>query len=209
MDSQNRVQWVYSSRNNQELAERYDQWAKNYDHDLEQDFEWLGPQRAAEVFTKYVSKDSRILDAGAGTGLVGKFLSENGYSQIVAMDMSGGMLEEARKKNVYQDFHQMVMGDTLGFETGSFDAVVSVGVLTVGHAPASSLGELVRITRPGGFIVFSLRPDVYELAGFKEKQAELEAVGTWKLAEESENFQPLPKGEPEVLHQVWVYQVSR
>ena len=209
MDSQNRVQWVYSSRNNQELAERYDQWAKDYDHDLEQDFEWLGPQRAAEVFPKYVAKGSRILDAGAGTGLVGQFLLENGYSQIVAMDMSGGMLEEARTKNVYQDFHQMVMGERLGFQTDSFDAVISVGVLTVGHAPASSLDELVRITRPGGFIVFSLRPDVYELAGFKEKQAELEAVGTWKLAEESEKFQPLPKGEPEVLHQVWVYQVSR
>ena len=209
MDSQNRVQWVYSSRNNQELAERYDQWAKSYDHDLDEDFEWLAPQRAAEVFSKYVAKDSRILDAGAGTGLVGKFLSENGYSQIIAMDMSRGMLEEARKKNVYQDFHQMVMGEILGFETASFDAIVSVGVLTVGHAPASSLDELVRITRPGGFVVFSLRPDVYALAGFKEKQAELEAVGIWKLAEESETFQPLPKGEPEVLHQVWVYQVSR
>lgn len=209
MDSLNQVQWVYSSRNNQELAERYDQWAKDYDYDLEQDFEWLAPQRAAEVFAKYVAKDSRILDAGAGTGLVGKFLSENGYSQIIAMDLSRGMLEEARKKNVYQDFHQMVMGEILGFETASFDAIVSVGVLTVGHAPASSLDELVRITRPGGFVVFSLRPDVYELAGFKEKQAELEAVGTWKLAEESETFQPLPKGEPEVLHQVWVYQVSR
>lgn len=208
MESENRVQWIYASRNNQELAERYDQWAKDYDQDLEQDFEWLGPQRAAEVFAKYVARDSRILDAGAGTGLVGKFLAENGYDQIVAMDMSAGMLEEARKKNVYQDFHQMVMGETLGFDTDSFDAIVSVGVMTVGHAPASSLDELVRITRPGGYVVFSLRPDVYESAGFKEKQAGLVESGKWKLVEESEEFQPLPKGEPEVLHQVWVYQVS-
>ena len=52
MESQNRVQWVYSSRNNEELAERYDDWAKDYDSDLEQDFEWLGPQRASEVFAK-------------------------------------------------------------------------------------------------------------------------------------------------------------
>ena len=208
MESQNRVQWVYSSRDNEELAERYDDWAKDYDTDLEQDFEWVAPQRAAETFAKYVPKNARVLDAGAGTGLVGKFLSENGYSKMVAMDLSAGMLEEARKKNVYQEFHQMTMGEPLGFSADSFDAVVSVGVLTVGHAPASSLDELIRITRPGGYVVFSLRPDVYESAGFKEKQAELEGEGKWKLAEESEKFQPLPKGEPEVFHQLWVYRVS-
>jgi SAM-dependent methyltransferase len=209
MESQNRVQWVYSSRNNEELAERYDNWAKDYDSDLEQDFEWIAPQRAAEVFAKYVPKNGLVLDAGAGTGLVGKFLSENGYSKLVAMDLSVGMLEEARKKNVYQEFHQMVMGETLGFAAGYFDAVVSVGVLTVGHAPANSLEELIRITRPGGYVVFSLRPDVYENGGFKEMQAELESGGKWQLAEESEKFQPLPKGEPEVFHQVWVYRVCQ
>jgi SAM-dependent methyltransferase len=102
----------------------------------------------------------------------------------------------------------MVMGEPLGFDTDSFDAVVSVGVLTVGHAPPSSLDELVRITRPGGYVVFSLRPDIYETAGFQEKQAELESQGKWHLAEETEKFQPLPKGEPEVYHQVWVYEVN-
>ncbi len=209
MESQNRVQWVYSSRNNEELAKRYNDWAKDYDSDLEQDFEWLAPQRAAEVFAKHVPKDGRILDAGAGTGLVGKFLSEDDYSKLVAMDLSWGMLEEARKKNVYQEFHQMVMGEPLDFSADDFDAVVSVGVLTVGHAPASSLDELIRITRPGGYVVFSLRPDVYETGGFKEKQAELESAGKWQLAEESEKFQPLPKGEPEVYHQVWVYRVCQ
>ncbi len=209
MESQNRVQWVYSSGSNEELAERYDDWAKDYDTDLAQDFEWVAPQRAAEIFAKYVPKNGRVLDAGAGTGLVGKFLSENGYSKLIAMDLSMGMLEEARKKNVYQEFHQMVMGETLGFSTDYFDAVVSVGVLTVGHAPASSLDELIRITRPGGYVVFSLRPDVYETGGFKEKQAELESADRWRLAEESEKFQPLPKGEPEVYHQVWVYRVSQ
>ena len=207
MESQNRIQWIYSSRSNEELAERYDDWAKDYDTDLEQDFEWLGPQKAAEVFSKYVPKNGRVLDAGAGTGLVGKFLSENGYSTLVAMDLSMGMLEEARKKNVYQEFHQMVMGEPLDFSSDYFDAVVSVGVLTVGHAPASSLDELIRITKPGGYVVFSLRPDVYETSGFKEKQAALVTEDKWRLAEEGEKFHPLPKGEPEVYHQVWVYRV--
>ncbi len=208
MEAQNRVQWLYSSRDNQELAERYDQWAKDYDTDLEQDFAWVGPQRAAEVLARHVAKGARILDAGAGTGLVGQILYDLGYQDLVAMDLSLGMLEEARNKNVYQEFHQMVMGEPLSYGSDAFDAVVSVGVLTVGHAPAGSLDELVRITRPGGFIAFSLRPDIYQNAGFKEKQQALEDQGLWKLTEVTDPFQPLPKGEPDVYHQVWVYQIS-
>jgi len=208
MERHDRVQWIYSSHDNKELAERYDQWARDYDSDLGEEFGWLGPQRAVKLFSNHVpEKEAMILDAGAGTGLVGALLSKQGYDNLVAMDLSKGMLEEAQNKNVYKEFHQMVMGEPLDFKTDSFDAVISVGVLTVGHAPASSFDELIRITKPGGYIVFSLRPDVYRDSGFKEKQDNLEAAEKWKLVEVSEEFQPLPKGEPDVYHQVWVYQV--
>ena len=205
MAEENKVQWVYSSRNNQELAERYDQWAPEYEQDLETGFGWLAPQRCCDVFAEHVVKGAKILDAGAGTGLVGQILARMGYSNLTAMDMSQGMLDVSRQKNVYREFHQMVMGEKLGFPTGGFDAVITVGVLTVGHAPAESLDELVRVTKPGGYIVFSLRPDVYQNDGFKEKQDRLESGKKWKLVSVSEPFQPLPQGEPEVLHQVWVY----
>ena len=207
MEKTERLRWITSSRNRQELSERYNQWAKNYEADLERDYEYIGPQRAADFLARYVPKDARILDAGAGTGLVGEVLAKLGYRDLVAMDLSEGMLEEARKKNVYREFHQMVMGESLGFADNSFDAVVSVGVLTVAHAPASSLDELVRITKPGGYIVFTLRPDAYETHGFKGKQENLEAEGKWKLAEVSEKFQALPKGETDLYHHVWVYEV--
>ena len=208
MSNQNRVQWVYSSKDNRELEERYDQWARDYDSDLITEFEYHSPRRAAEVLAAHVPRNARILDAGAGTGLVGEILASMGYQRMVAMDLSQGMLEEARKKGVYESFHQMVMGETLDYETGSFDAVITVGVLTVGHAPASSLDELVRVTRPNGHIVFSLRPDVHENNGFRERQDELESQGKWQLVERTEEFRPMPKGEPEVTHRVWMYRVA-
>ena len=64
------------------------------------------------------------------------------------------------------------------------------------------------ILRPGGYIVFSLRTDIYAEGGIKEKQDNLVSSGKWTLAEASEPFQPLPKGEPEVFHQIWAYQVT-
>ena len=206
MAEQNRVQWVYSSSSMEELAERYDEWSKDYESDLSRDFGWLGPQLAAELLAKHVSQEERILDAGAGTGLVGQLLANKGYRNLVAMDLSQGMLEEARNKEVYIELHQMEMGKSLSFPSDSFDAVISVGVLTVGHAPASSLDELVRVTKPNGHVVFSLRPDLYQSGGFREIQSGLESHGKWRFVEVSKAFQPLPKGEPEVLHQVWVYQ---
>ncbi len=208
MDVKDRVQWVYSSKSNQELAERYDQWAKDYDRDLENDFGYTCPKYAVEYFTKHVALDAEILDAGAGTGLVGELLFAKGYRELVAMDLSKGMLEQARKKNVYKEFHQMVMGEPLDFQTDWFDAVISVGALTEGHAPADSLDELVRVTKPGGHVVYSLRTDLYETAGFKEKNDGLVQSGKWTLVERGDDIQGMPKGEPDIYLQAWIFEVS-
>lgn len=204
---ENLVQWVYAAKTPEELSERYDKWAATYEEDLDREFGWYGPMHAVNAALKYIPKDARILDAGAGTGLVGVLLDENGYDEIVGMDMSQGMLDEAEKKGVYDDLHQMVMGEPLDYETNSFDATMSIGVLTVSHAPVESLDELIRVTKPGGHIIYTLRPDLYEEGAFKAKHAELESEGKWKLAEVSEPLQILPKGEPDVYHQVWVHEV--
>ena len=204
-ENENLVQWVYGARNNRELEERYNQWAQNYEEDLTNDYGWLGPALTLEACKQYVPTDAKILDAGAGTGLVGKALSDAGYCDLTAIDMSPGMLEEARSKGVYCQLLRMVLGERLDFPDDSFDAVVSIGVLTLGHAPAHSLNELVRVTRPGGHVIFTLRPDIYETAGFREVREELESVGRWELAFMGEPLQALPKGEPDVFHQLWVF----
>jgi SAM-dependent methyltransferase len=121
--------------------------------------------------------------------------------------MSQGMLGQAAAKDVYSELHRMVLGEPLDFPTDAFDATLSVGVLTVSHAPVESLDELARVTKPGGHIIYTLRPDLFEEGGFRDKHAELESAGTWKLAEVSPPLQILPKGEPDVYHQVWVHEV--
>jgi SAM-dependent methyltransferase len=207
MKPNDRVQWIYTSRDNEELARRYDSWANTYDKDLDEACGWIGPQRAVELFARWVPRHARVLDAGAGTGLVGQVLADCGYADIVAGDLSTGMLEKARQKSVYRGFHLMVLGEPLDFESNAFDAIISVGVLTRGHAPPSAFDELLRITKPGGHIVFALRTDVYAQDGFKGKQTELERMNAWVPAAVGDPFQPMPRGEPDVWHRVWVYRV--
>ncbi len=208
IDPEQRVQWAYSSTSNDELAQRYDEWAPDYDDDLTNTFVWLSPRLGAETLAEHVSASGRILDAGAGTGLVGVELQRLGYRDICALDLSEGMLREARAKGCYSEFHQMALGERLDFESDTFDAVISIGVFTLGHAPANAFEELCRITKRGGCVVVSLRPDTRAEQGYEEWQNKLTTRGAWSLVSVSEPFHPLPKGEPEVQHQIWVYRVN-
>jgi SAM-dependent methyltransferase len=70
-----------------------------------------------------------------------------------------------------------------------------------------ALDELVRVTKPGGTIVFSMRTDYYSEGGFDVRQAALEAAGKWRLLERSAPFQAMPDGEPEIWHELWAYEV--
>ncbi|KAA1297095.1 MAG: methyltransferase domain-containing protein, partial [SAR202 cluster bacterium] len=114
-NNENRVKWVYSSQDNSELSERYDEWARDYDNDLSEFFGWIAPETASQYLAKHVDQDADVLDAGAGTGLVGEALSELGFNQLTAMDLSKGMLEEADTKNVYKKLDQMVLGEKLNY----------------------------------------------------------------------------------------------
>ncbi len=202
---------LYKAESPQEIAEIYSQWAKTYDEDLNEDSDYVAPQWCLKLLEKYVpSKDVRLLDAGAGTGLFGQLLQQRGYRNVVGIDVSEGMLEEARKKNVYAKVHQKILGEPLGFLNDSFDAAISVGVFSPGQAPSSAFDELIRIIKLGGYIMFTLRPEFYEdkKFGFKPKQLELEVAGKWTLEEKTAKFQGLPKGEPDLFYNIWVYKVN-
>ena len=190
------LQAVYGAKTNQELAESYDKWAEMYDEDINS-FGYVIPAVLAGLMGRHVHPlDGPILDAGAGTGLTGWIVSLLGYQGLVAMDLSSGMLELARKRGMFKAFHQMALGEPLDFEDNYFGAVVATGVFTVGHAPSSSFDELARIVKPGGHILYSLNMESYHQGGFKEKQEAMVKDNIWKLAEITEEFSGLPLEDP-------------
>ena len=202
-----RLQRIHGVKDNEELRTKYDEWASEYDADLKA-LGFLSPKAGAELLAKYVSdKSAMVLDAGAGTGMVGVELARRRFSRITALDMSQGMLDTAKEKGVYEDFVIGELGKTLPFETDGFAGTTCVGVFTYAHATPEALDELIRATKPGGPVVFSIRTDYYTDAGFDVKQTALEAEGKWRLLERSEPFRPMPNGEPDVWHEMWAYEV--
>ncbi|MCH7738364.1 MAG: methyltransferase domain-containing protein [Chloroflexi bacterium] len=99
--------------------------------------------------------------------MVGESLSNLRCADLVAVDLANGKLEEARRNGVYSDLHRMVLGETLGFQSNQFDAVIGIGVFTLGHAPAKSLSELAHVTKSVGHVVFSRCPKANRRSGIE------------------------------------------
>ncbi len=195
---------VFEARNEAELAARYDEWAASYESDMG---DHGGPAEAVQALARYVAPVARILDAGCGTGLAGQLLASRGYRNIEGLDLSEGMLREAGKKNCYTALHRQRLGEPLDFETGVFEAVLAVGVFARAHAPSRSLIELTRIVKPGGYVIFTLRPEFYVATDFKQTMADLTDSGGWRLVETTEPFDGRFKEFPGINLQVWIFQV--
>jgi SAM-dependent methyltransferase len=101
----------------------------------------------------------------------------------------------------------MELGGRLDFPDDAFGSVVSTGVFAAGHAPPESFDDLIRVTRPGGYMILSVRTDVYEEGGFKEKQEALEREHKWQLVDVSAPFAHLRFEDPDLKIQVFAYRV--
>ena len=195
----------YDAKDQQQLVERYDEAAGVYDEAMSSDVGWVGHIELAAVVGRYLARDAYLLDAGAGTGMLGDELAKLGFTNMAANDLSPGMLERARGKAIYKECRVMELGRPLDYPDDVYDAVVACGVFTPNHAPASSLDEMTRITKPQGLILYTLRADETP-ADFPPKHKELAGNGTWTLVESCEPF-PSIGSETHIRHQCWVFRV--
>jgi demethylmenaquinone methyltransferase / 2-methoxy-6-polyprenyl-1,4-benzoquinol methylase len=135
-----------------EVAAMFDGVARRYD--LTNDVLSLGlahTWRRAVVSAVRPVPGERILDLAAGTGTSSTPFAEAG-AYVVPCDFSLGMLAVGRQRQPGLAF---TAGDALAlpFDDATFDAVtISFGLRNV-HDTDGALGELLRVTRPGGRLV--------------------------------------------------------
>jgi SAM-dependent methyltransferase len=231
-------QATYDAADDAHMMLAYRDWAPTYDRDSMDAFGYAAPRAAAELLCRYLHSPSggelTVLDAGAGTGLVGQELFAAAARHpttamhklsICGVDFSPDMLAEAGKKVRGLDglpiYSRLLTADlnTLGADLGGeqFDAVVCVGTLTPKHCGPTALDELVCAVKPGGLLVFTLRLDYYEdaAAGMKARLRELEGVGkgvsdvgrTLKLLERTRPALYTPRASDEIRFCAWAYEV--
>ncbi|KAI3646111.1 hypothetical protein MP228_009039 [Amoeboaphelidium protococcarum] len=170
---------VYSAVTPDETRKLYAQWSSDYDQDL-QSYGYCLPKYCCEILFKYAKehlnnvKIWRLLDFGAGTGLVARECKElmiNQNMSLTAMDLSKEMLQIAKNSSLYDRY----IADYWDSSTACrqrmhtwlqdelpFHLIVSVGTFTDGHVPCNALLDLVRLLAPGGLISFTVSNAYYE-----------------------------------------------
>ena len=175
---------IYKLKTPEELLKYYQDWTNNnkYNKDMV-DWNYTAPQETVSVLKKYaLKKNSKILDAGCGTGLVGIELKKYGYSNIDGVDFSQNMLNLV-PQGIYKKIEKVDLNKLLKFKNNTYDVVMCVGTFTYGHVMPKALDELIRITKNKGLICFTINEGIYEEYGFDNKIKELSSNKSWNVKE--------------------------
>ena len=175
---------IYKLKAGKEVEDYYDEWTveNKYDKDMV-DWNYSGPQETVALFAKHTKvKDIKILDAGCGTGLVGVELKKNGFQNFDGADFSQKMLDLI-PENIYENLFKIDLNKKIDIKDNTYDGITCVGTFTFGHVNPPALDEMVRISKTGSLICFTINIGIYEEYGFDKKIKELEDKNSWKIIE--------------------------
>ncbi|MGW0043673.1 class I SAM-dependent DNA methyltransferase [Rhodococcus sp. NPDC003348] len=121
--------------------------------------------------------DRDVLDFGCGNGMYARLLKEQGARRVVGYDVSDGMLEYARAREVENPLGIEFASDLGDDLAGRFDLVLAVYVLpyaTTRQELHAMCAQMAKPLRPGGRLVtLPIHPDYvrdpayYERFGFR------------------------------------------
>lgn len=138
-----------------------------------------------ELFSKYVSKDCKILDVGCGYGRILNELAEAGFTDLTGVDSAENMIKSGMRE--YPNLNLVANPDgKLPFEQNTFDAVILFGVLTCvpdNESQKGLLNDIKKVLKPGGVIYindFLLNSGFKRWLFYKKAQKETGIYGAFK-----------------------------
>lgn len=140
------------------------------------------PRKVADVLHQAVTKaheqpsELRVLDLGAGNGMVGEELAARGVSRLVGADIIEAAKEATirDRPGVYDhyyvtDFTRLEDDQRQEMRTWSFNSLVSVAALGFGDIPPKAVAEAMDLVQVGGWIAFNIKDsflDASDTSGF-------------------------------------------
>lgn len=154
---------------------------------------WVDTEESREIPRLLGLKvDSSVLEVGCGSGGYALFVAESVGCRVVGIDLNGPGVENANRIAAEAGMKERVSFELcdaskrLPFEDASFDAVFSNDVLC--HLPGreSVIGEMFRVLKPGGRMLFS---DALVIGGMvsHEEIATRSSIGFYVYSPPGEN----------------------
>ncbi|XP_076466080.1 methyltransferase-like protein 27 [Babylonia areolata] len=156
------------TRTNEEIVNFYDKWAR--DRCIDKAIEAKGypaldvmQSTVEELFPADVRDHVTILDVGTCTGNSGQRLYQMGFPNIDGLEPSLGSLRLAEERGVYRKLYNLALtAEPLDILPDTYDMVVLLGVMGPGHISVDAFTEMIRLVKPGGYILNLTRADFLE-----------------------------------------------
>lgn len=140
----------------------FDQYAPRFEHALVHDLDYRAPSLifkavlAARVAAKKPAYFKRTIDLGCGTGLAAAAFAKQ-VDHFIGIDLSPGMIKEARATGLYAELEVADMIDGLcGKADASANLVVAADAFVYLSDLAPVLSESTRVLAPGGVLAFTV-----------------------------------------------------
>jgi len=139
------------------IVKTFDEFADNFDQKLAQ-LDYSAPALAAANLIEhplYQTGRALILDAGCGTGWCGPLLRSTA-ARLVGVDLSPGMLAQARRRAVYDELHEGELTAFMASHREAFDIIVSTDVLCYFGRLDAALRAAHDALKAGGLLCFTV-----------------------------------------------------
>ncbi|WP_224360298.1 class I SAM-dependent DNA methyltransferase [Hyalangium versicolor] len=142
------------------VAALFDQYASHFDDKLRSELAYRAPEHVLAAVQEALGgrRELAVLDLGCGTGLAGVLLRPFAR-RLEGIDLSPGMLEQARARGVYDALHPGELHALLEASQGPYELIVAVDVLVYLGALEPLFERVARRLAPGGLFAFTVEKD--------------------------------------------------
>ncbi len=135
----------------------FDNYALYYETHLQHTLNYQLPQTIAQLVHELTPSYHRThtLDLGCGTGLSGACVREIS-EQLTGVDISDKMLDEARKKEIYDTLIQSELVEFLTQTQVMYDLIISADVLPYFGDLSALFKQIKTRLRPNGLFIFNI-----------------------------------------------------